>query len=633
MQTTKPIDNLAAIVAQRLRDAQRVRRHLTPSGRLQIDHPVPCLCVYRRPGYRDEGTEWLIAGEGSYLIASGEESAQSEVGALARATLAELSARFGAVLLLEIWVPPRAASDRPDATPPAFRIRAMDDTISRPVIATLARSLRHIEVFGEPIGVRILLGHKPVPPRMPPLITTADAERLGVLMLGLEVPPVHQDGDNGDLFPSVLRLLHRELSVALKKASFRFAHLQTSHRPEHYLNLGQRTVLKATLQADAQLAEVGNDLNLLLAVTPLNAADAWEQFRAEGLRRLPIFRYRMLAWDPDLLKRKLYAISLERVEDPALGELLRDKREELDRQITLLRDRNTDKFLYGSLQLYGGVTDDLLAAAEEILAIRPQPAGHPGGETACADAVTFAARARQEIDRYRRQWPQLTAEVQVRDDIPGVLVSKHRLLIDQNLQVEAYRLESLIQHEVGTHILTYCNATAQPLALLAGGLPRYDELQEGTAVLAEYLTGGLSGNRLRMLAARVVAVRRQTAGHSFPDVFRELTDRLRFRPATAFTIAMRVFRSGGFTKDASYLRGLIGLLRYLANGGDLDLLFFGKVSASSLPILKELRWRGVLKPPPLRPNFLDLPHAPRRLERLRNGMRLIDLLSESEPTP
>ena len=80
-----------------------------------------------------------------------------------------------------------------------------------------------------------------------------------------------------------------------------------------------------------------------------------------------------------------------------------------------------------------------------------------------------------------------------------------------------------------------------------GGLPGYDPLQEGTAVLSEYLTGGLSHNRLRLLAARVVAVRRQVAGQSFRTVFQVLCERLRFRPAWAFNISMRVFRGGGFT--------------------------------------------------------------------------------------
>ena len=39
---------------------------------------------------------------------------------------------------------------------------------------------------------------------------------------------------------------------------------------------------------------------------------------------------------------------------------------------------------------------------------------------------------------------------------------------------------------------------------------------------------------------------------------------------------MRVFRSGGMTKDAIYLRGLVELLEHLGAGGSLDPLWLGK---------------------------------------------------------
>ncbi|NIQ16470.1 MAG: DUF1704 domain-containing protein, partial [Candidatus Dadabacteria bacterium] len=68
------------------------------------------------------------------------------------------------------------------------------------------------------------------------------------------------------------------------------------------------------------------------------------------------------------------------------------------------------------------------------------------------------------------------------------------------------RVEALLQHEIGTHALTYFNGLSQPFKQLCIGLSGYEELQEGLAVLAEYLVGGLSKPRLRLLAGRVVAV-------------------------------------------------------------------------------------------------------------------------------
>lgn len=46
------------------------------------------------------------------------------------------------------------------------------------------------------------------------------------------------------------------------------------------------------------------------------------------------------------------------------------------------------------------------------------------------------------------------------------------------------RVEPLIQHEIGTHVVTYRNGESQPLSLLAVGLPGYEETQEGLAIMA-----------------------------------------------------------------------------------------------------------------------------------------------------
>ncbi len=60
------------------------------------------------------------------------------------------------------------------------------------------------------------------------------------------------------------------------------------------------------------------------------------------------------------------------------------------------------------------------------------------------------------------------------------------------------------KHEVGTHILTYCNGLRQPIRQLRVGLAQNDQLQEGLAVFSEYLVGGLNNDRLRLIAARVI---------------------------------------------------------------------------------------------------------------------------------
>jgi hypothetical protein len=133
-------------------------------------------------------------------------------------------------------------------------------------------------------------------------------------------------------------------------------------------------------------------------------------------------------------------------------------------------------------------------------------------------------------------------------------------------------------------------------------------------------------NRLRLLAGRVLAVQRVIDGAPFIDTWRELTDAQGFVPATAFTLCARVYRSGGFTKDAIYLRGLVRLLRYFAEGGALEPLLVGKIAFEHVSMMEELRWRGVLNPPRLMPHYLTGPSVEAKLARLRDGLTVPDLL-------
>ena len=119
-----------------------------------------------------------------------------------------------------------------------------------------------------------------------------------------------------------------------------------------------------------------------------------------------------------------------------------------------------------------------------------------------------------------------------------------------------------------------------------------------------------------------------TEGATFIDVFRELRTTYGFSAAGSYSITTRVYRAGGLTKDAVYLRGLVGLLEYLAAGGELEPLFVGKVAIGHIPVIRELRLRGVLRDPPLRPRYLDLPEARNRLRLLRQGATVYDLMEE-----
>src|SRR5690606_9950693 len=152
----------------------------------------------------------------------------------------------------------------------------------------------------------------------------------------------------GTVFPVFLRRLRHLLSGVLRQSAFEFARVQTSAGFESYRAVGPRRFGEEVSDADTALAEIESSYQLLLLVSPVNVREAWSSFRDSGFSREPEFRYRLLPIDPDALKQRLFNVDLEPVADPAMAFLLRDKRDELDRQITLIAERNTHSFRYAS---------------------------------------------------------------------------------------------------------------------------------------------------------------------------------------------------------------------------------------------------------------------------------------------
>ena len=379
------------------------------------------------------------------------------------------------------------------------------------------------------------------------------------------------------------------------------------------------TLAETDLAVDRMLADIATSFRFLFDVTPIDPVEARHAFRTDG--RPPVFEYRTLEDDPAVTRSRIEEVPIGDVEEPTVAHLLRAKQRELLLLVQMLSCRDSPEFLALSIEQYGAVAPDLLHEAEVILAsvpISPDPGPW-------LDAESFVQLVRAELDRYRAFAPDIESHVEVRTGSTGVMVSNGDVLVAPTARVSSARVHALLQHEVGTHVVTFVNGSHQPLRVLASGLAGHEETQEGLAVLAEYLVGGLTAGRLRQLAARVVAVHEMLSGAEFPEVHRGLVD-VGTPADQAFTITMRVFRSGGLTKDAVYLRGLHDLVHHLATGGSLDVLWLGKMPLAEVPLVEDLHARGLLADALLRPGYLDDPAASARLSRIHEVDSLSSLI-------
>ena len=395
-----------------------------------------------------------------------------------------------------------------------------------------------------------------------------------------------------------------------------------SRAPAHYRSLGRSAFLKAALKADEKLGRIAASFDFLLSVSPINTTAALQQFIADGEQVAPEFRYRPLTVDPDVVKRRLYRLDFARLEDPLLERLFTDKRHEIDAQLTMLATRNTPSFRPASHFLYGSVPSQ--PARRRTPHPGPPQARHReaqhGGGTEIA-----AGRARLIGSYNRRDDAFSTPGSRSATTFPGLMVTGNKLLIGSATRDAGRRLDALALAR-GLDPSADLRQRRRPgPSIFRSGLAKYEGIQEGLGVFAEWAVGGLSVTRMRLLAARVVAVDAMQRGAEFMETYRLLRHDFGFSVAGAFGIATRVHRSGGLAKDAIYLEGFRAIIDYVASGGPLAPFWLGKIARTDVPAIEELLQRGLVHAPIFLPSYLDRPDVQHRIASSRPG-------SASNPT-
>ena len=385
--------------------------------------------------------------------------------------------------------------------------------------------------------------------------------------------------------------------------------------PLSAIQVQARPLPPVAARVDAALVQLDRDIDWLLALSPIGNDGLWQAFEASGHREVPPLRYIDLATDLDEARQRLDALPLDDIESTLLTGLLSEKQRELERHLQLVRLRGTEGFVNASIDLFGGVDAGLRALADEILASVPH--GTPLVADAGIDEVLEAVEA--ELDWYRAQADDFSAEVVVDTDIGSMMMVSHgTFYVDGDIRLPRARIQPLVQHEIGTHVVTRYNGSRQPLRQLEVGLAHYDALQEGLGVLAEFLAGYLPGDRLRVLAARVVAVDMAVAGEGITAIFECLHENHGMPTDEAFDVAVRALRGGGLTKDAVYLSGLRDLVDHLHAGADLTPLMRGKFALSHLAVVDKLEEAGWAIAPTVMPRYSHWDEFPVRLERCRD---------------
>ncbi|HET8855358.1 MAG TPA: tyrosine/phenylalanine carboxypeptidase domain-containing protein [Salinimicrobium sp.] len=600
-----------------LEEEGEIERHLPGGGYLHMSHELPYLVIYRLNEGDEENPAMRFAlSEASFLLIGTKnyEGYQRLMFCLGEA----MSTKFKSFLLFEIFSGESSSFQ--------FKVKGPAEKLPK-TLNELRENLDRIKSKFRmlPLEPAIIIdtdarqqeGKKP-------LLELQQLKEAGCLTLGLEVPPLYRSSE-GEEYPVFFRQFKNFLIEALHKTIFEFIRVQTTSGVTSYHALGQKSIKKEALEIDHALTEIETSYQFLWLISPANIKQIREAFFESHYENVLNYHYRLLPVDPDVLKRRLFNLEIEKIDDPALSFLFREKREELDLQINMLYDRGSTNFYYNSLMLYHGIENTLTKEALRLL--KEVDEEKPGEQKDLLDAWDFKKLAEEEFEYFREQDENFSSRVHLRDDVNILMVSQGELYIPADYKMAAAETKALIQHEVGTHVLTFYNGLQQPLKQLSTGLTDYDLLQEGLAVFSEYMVGGLTANRMRTLAGRVVAASALMNGSKFKEVFDLLHRKHNFSPGRAFNITSRIFQGGGFIKDIIYLKGIVELKKHIEEGGDIESLLIGKFALKHIEIIKELRERKVLKKTSLVPRYLNTEESKKRIMKIREGISLSQMIN------
>jgi uncharacterized protein (TIGR02421 family) len=601
-------------ILTKLEDKEEVNALLPGGGILHIEKEVPFLVIYRKKE-KDEGTSRFVISESSYLIIGNEDLKGYKTLLFKISNM--LSAVFKTFMLFEIY------SD--EAGSNTFLIKAPANKL--PTALDVLKS--ELEAVNSSFSGVYLQAHiKDTIKRQPSgeenLMEVEIAKQCGAVVVSLGIPPIYRDED-GELYPVFFREFKDYIIPAIHKFIYDYIRVQTSSEITASTALGRQSLKDKVFEIDKKLAQIESSYQFLWLVSPSNIQQIKKAFFDSKYEKVLDYHYRLLPIDPDLLKRKLYNLKMEDIDDPAMSFIFREKREELDQQITMLNERGSRNFFYNGIRLYKGVDRLLCEEAEQLLREVDEVEKLPDSEL--IDSLEFSSMARKEFDYFRQQDKDFKSKVHIRKDVNIMMVSRGELYLPQDYLMRKKEAMALIQHEVGTHVLTYHNGSRQPLQQLKIGLADYDPLQEGLAVLSEFLVDGLTANRLRTLAGRVIAGSALMEGGDFKQIFRLLHKEYGFLPERSFNITSRIMQGGGFLKDIIYLKGLVELRKYLQDGGELEPLLAGKFGIKHIDIINELTSRGVLQKGVLRPSYLLTENTEKKLNLIRKGLPLSKMIS------
>lgn len=337
------------------------------------------------------------------------------------------------------------------------------------------------------------------------------------------------------------------------------------------------------LKIDKSLMEVDKKLNILKIITPINLEGERLKFVESKWEYIPTFAYKPIPLFISELEQKVSKIE---VPDIPLGQLFKRKKDEI-----LLKLQFIQAFAAQDLGemnkvlplLYGTIIPENLAIASEILKTRSEIVRE-------SEFLTF-----DEIVDYVEKFNHIYGthiSIKQKNAWSRFSLSWDTLWVKVWVNVGKKEIRPVVAHEVEGHYLRKINGKTHKFKIFSEGTAMYLPLEEGIAIYnqSKFLTP--KDKKYYSSAERYYFIH-FFATHSYKESIEELYKWYgNYESVFLYLVRFKrgiqnVSKKYCFSKDVVYLNGYQEILRYIADGGDVKELFFGKIGLQDLSEIKK----------------------------------------------
>ncbi len=509
--------------------------------------------------------------------------------------VAHLEERFGACVVFDLH---SYNHRRLDGDPPTFNLGTEQVDLDRwgPIVERFKHGLGNMALT----NTLVRAAYNEVFYGRGYLIAHVNSRFENTLVLPCEVKKVFMDELTGEPYRLLLNELKEKMKHCLTDTGAFFSRRHTRKSRTRRLDMLSSQLDPTIIGVDRELYRLARGMETLHYINPVNIQQEKKRFFSRKGKYQPEFKYKPLAIDPYAFREKLYRLSVDKIRDPGIQQMYCQVIDGLSSKIDLLVSTGSPQFVYSSLKYYGEPSLEDEANARFLL--------HAASHGPESEVQISADQASEYFRQCASDWG-----MECKVELSGKLVasamvsnSKRTLYVNKHARFTETEMAALTHHELGVHMATTLNATMQPLKVFSLGLPGNTMTQEGLAILNEYHSGNMCLQRLKELALRVLAVKEMLKYGDFRHTYGYLLEDMQLSTDEAFKLAVRVHRSGGFTKDYLYLRGVSEALRRHWSG-DISSLYVGKTGFDYLPLLDELIAREIIRRPIYVPEVLSQP--------------------------